>query len=251
MPRDDQVLYRKLAESLRRQIQNGELQPGNQLPSERALEGLHHVSRNTVRLALDALIKEGLVTSSQGKGYFVRERAPLPYYGLRLDTRLRGSSEDPEVWKEDVRQQGKDPSTELTVTAAQQPPAEVTAALELGETDKIIKRQRTNYVDGVPYAIALGYYPVAVVKDSTIAKADDIEPEEILAELGHQPETYVDRVVTRMPTPDEQRALQLEPGTPISDFMRTGYDGSGRPVRTQVTTLPGDRFTIVYEMPAH
>lgn len=248
MPRDDQVLYRRLAEDLRRQIRTGELQPGNKLPSERALEGRYRVSRNTVRLALESLINEGLLTSMQGKGYYVREHAPLPYYGLRRETGLRGSSEWQEVFAATVRDHRRDSRTEVQVSLAHEAPPEVAVALEIREGDRVAWRYRTNYVDGDPYAIAISYYPTSLVKNSDIERADDIEPDEVLAELGHRPETYVDRIVSRMPTPEEARLLQLDKGTTVADFVRTGYDASGLPVRIQITTLPGDRFTIVYEV---
>ncbi|MAO56088.1 MAG: GntR family transcriptional regulator [Rhodospirillaceae bacterium] len=57
---------------LARRINAGEIQPGSRLPSEHSLVRKFGVSRVTVRHALDALKKSGMVESHQGQGHFVR-----------------------------------------------------------------------------------------------------------------------------------------------------------------------------------
>ena len=47
------------------------LQPNDKLPSERDLSELYHVSRNTVRSALNELFLRGFIYRSTGKGTFV------------------------------------------------------------------------------------------------------------------------------------------------------------------------------------
>lgn len=64
--------YRRIAAELRTEIESGELQPGDALPSEAALMARYGVSRNTARQALTELEGAGLVDTIQGKGRFVR-----------------------------------------------------------------------------------------------------------------------------------------------------------------------------------
>ncbi len=68
-------LYQQLKETLERQIDSGELQPGDMLPSLRALCRVHGVSSITVRRALQELVAEGRLQSQQGVGTFVTGRA--------------------------------------------------------------------------------------------------------------------------------------------------------------------------------
>jgi DNA-binding GntR family transcriptional regulator len=70
-------LYARIAAVLRDQIQSGELQPGDRLPSEQQLRDRYNVSRNTVRLALHALIHEELISAARGSGYYVSDH-PKP-----------------------------------------------------------------------------------------------------------------------------------------------------------------------------
>jgi DNA-binding GntR family transcriptional regulator len=72
MPSDTkQPHYRKLYESLRKQIIEGVFKEGDLLPSENGLCSQHNLTRPTVRHALDALLNEGLIIKHQGKGSIV------------------------------------------------------------------------------------------------------------------------------------------------------------------------------------
>jgi GntR family transcriptional regulator len=75
MPGVDQMdptpLYDQLAAILRKQIQGGELSPGELLPSESYMQQEYGVSRGTVRRALSILREEGLVVTITARGTFV------------------------------------------------------------------------------------------------------------------------------------------------------------------------------------
>jgi DNA-binding GntR family transcriptional regulator len=64
--------YRHIAAALRERIADGDLIPGQALPSEAALSAEFGVARNTVRRALDELADEGLIAVQPGRGRVVR-----------------------------------------------------------------------------------------------------------------------------------------------------------------------------------
>ena len=64
-------IYKQIASQLRDQILSGKLKGGDALPSIRALTADLKISVITTMKAYEELATEGLVTSSQGKGYFV------------------------------------------------------------------------------------------------------------------------------------------------------------------------------------
>ena len=66
-------LYRQLVDEFIRNIDSGELGPGDRLPSEREMVESLKVSRITARQALDTLEQLGLVYREQGRGTFVAE----------------------------------------------------------------------------------------------------------------------------------------------------------------------------------
>jgi GntR family transcriptional regulator len=62
----------QLAERLGQAIRNGELKPGDQLPSVRQMATLAGVNVNTVRTVYGRLEQQGLLSSEHGRGTFVR-----------------------------------------------------------------------------------------------------------------------------------------------------------------------------------
>ena len=75
-------LYRQLKGILERQIENGDLRPGDMLPSLRQLCRDYEVSTITVRRALQELVGEGRLQSQQGVGTFVTARNRHPRLAL-------------------------------------------------------------------------------------------------------------------------------------------------------------------------
>lgn len=81
--------YKELAALLRQQIRDGELRPGQRLPSEVALRQTYDLSRWTVRQAVSVLRAAGLVDYVRGWGMIVRERPPLERLGVPPGTLIR------------------------------------------------------------------------------------------------------------------------------------------------------------------
>ena len=87
--RDAEVpLGTQLAWKLRRLIEMGELGSGDRLPSVREAAAAAGVNVNTVRAVYGRLEREGLVSSEQGRGTFVRRALePAEGHGADLDAR--------------------------------------------------------------------------------------------------------------------------------------------------------------------
>lgn len=63
--------YQQTVEQIQSLIKNGELQPGDKLPSERKLSETFHVSRNCVREAIRSLAEQGVLESRLGDGTYL------------------------------------------------------------------------------------------------------------------------------------------------------------------------------------
>lgn len=64
--------YAQLANILRRQIAEGAFRPGDQLPSEAQLCRTYGISPMTVRRSINLLSDQGVVSTAQGRGTFVK-----------------------------------------------------------------------------------------------------------------------------------------------------------------------------------
>ena len=79
-------VYEQIAQTIRRQILDGDLTAGSRIPSESILCEQFSVTRGTVRRALQVLVSEGYLRSYQGKGTFVTSQ---PRGNKRPRTRTR------------------------------------------------------------------------------------------------------------------------------------------------------------------
>jgi GntR family transcriptional regulator len=69
-------ITRQIAAQIRAQCASGTLQPGQRLPSVRALAGELAVNQNTILRVYERLTGEGLLERRHGDGTFVADRVP-------------------------------------------------------------------------------------------------------------------------------------------------------------------------------
>ncbi|MFC0273470.1 FadR/GntR family transcriptional regulator [Metabacillus herbersteinensis] len=72
MPEPRKKTYQVVVDQIKEYFLNGELKPGDKLPTERELANLFNVSRTSVREALKKLEIKGLIEIRQGSGSFIK-----------------------------------------------------------------------------------------------------------------------------------------------------------------------------------
>ena len=125
---------------------DGELSPGDAIPSERALVERLGVSRVTVRQAISDLVDSGTLQRVHGKGTYVT--------GPQVDSRLHLTS-----FSREMRERGLSPAT-VVLSATEQPANEqVSQTLRLRPGRPVICVKRLRSADATPMAYEVGYYP--------------------------------------------------------------------------------------------
>lgn len=71
MAEEQEKSYRKLINFVKDEVQKGQLEPGDRLPTERVLASDLAISRNSVREGLRLLENMGIITSKQGSGNYL------------------------------------------------------------------------------------------------------------------------------------------------------------------------------------
>ncbi|GAA4522818.1 GntR family transcriptional regulator [Actinoallomurus oryzae] len=253
-PDPDAPLYMEIANELRMRIANGDLPAGAAVPTEQALVDQYKVSRNTIRNALRELSSQGLITSGQGRtGRRVRNNRPITFHGSQSESIDRADERrvtGVDAWVADVREEGREPSQTIAAEIVNASAA-IARCLAIDEGTPVVARRRLRTVDGEPHNLADTYYPLDIAEGTPIMYPDDVAQGVIalMREMGYVQVRYRDELSWRMPTPKEIRTLDIPVGIPVLVQARTGYTKE-RPVKVTVTTWPGDRARMVYELPA-
>ena len=131
-------LYRQLENLLAEKIDNGTLAPGSKLPTENELVDTYHVSRVTVRKALDALSQRGYLERRSGKGTFVAEE--------KLQRPLNGVV----GFSQMCREMGCVPGGKTIRRSIELASEKEAAKLGIPEDSQILVIERIRYADGHP-----------------------------------------------------------------------------------------------------
>ena len=70
-------IYRQVVDQIRHAAASGRINVGESLPSVRALAAELVVNPNTIAKAYAVLVRDGVLVSHQGRGYFVSERRDI------------------------------------------------------------------------------------------------------------------------------------------------------------------------------
>lgn len=74
--RSDLPIYLQIFEQMRQQVASGELKPGDQLPTVRALAADLRVNFNTVARAYRMLDEAHIISTQQGRGTYILNESP-------------------------------------------------------------------------------------------------------------------------------------------------------------------------------
>lgn len=250
-PSSDRPPFRQIAVILREEITSGRLAPGDQLPSEPEMLSHFGVARATWRHALQELRNEGLIVSVRGLGVFVRAQPPVRR--LSADRFARYNREQGNAaFSADAISSGFAAEVDSIEVRREQPSALVAERLQIAATSEVVVRSRRYLADGRAVQSAVSYIPVAFAEGTAI-ESENSGPGGIYARLednGHRLGRFTEEVGSRMPTPGERQALDLDAGIPVLTVCRVAYDADNVPVELCDTVISSDAYLLEYEIPA-
>ncbi len=140
------ALWRQVADQIRQSVLTG-LAANERLPAEAELAIRFGVNRHTVRSAIAALEKEGILRAEQGRGTFLNDRKRLRYpIGQR--TRFSSGLED----------QAQTRSGRLLSSETLPAPPHVARALSLPAGAPVIQLSTLSAADGIPISAATSWF---------------------------------------------------------------------------------------------
>jgi GntR family transcriptional regulator len=224
-----QPLYHRVYREIAKEIESGQLQPGDRLPSERWLCDDLGVSRATERRAIEELVTDGLV-EGRGRGSFVTGEAlvepPNTLMSLSELGRSRGLEASAEVQAREVRA--------ATIDEAE--------AFGIAPGAELFELQRVRMLDGLPISldhnrVPLRLLPGALELDFTTASLYDA-----LERAGHPLARADYELEARGAEAPEAELLGLAAGAPVLFATTVAIGDDGRVLDLGRTIYRADRY---------
>ncbi len=227
----------QLAEILRATIRTGELEPGDQVPTEEKLCVGYGVSRGTVRQALVTLTQEGLLSREPGRGTFVRsDRIRSPHFTL-------GS------FVEDMQRQGIATRTRVLKCRVMPAPVQVQKRLRLRPRTPVIHIERLRLANDHPVLYERRYLAKRLCPELIHDDLENKSIHELLTRRYNLPMTRaVHTIEMRLLSRPEAKLLEVPPGTPAFFVDRLTYTTGGRPAVWYQALYRGDEYSFRAEV---
>jgi GntR family transcriptional regulator len=220
--------YEDVAERIRAIIRRS--LPNTALPPERELMTTFAVSRMTVRNAIAALAREGLVYNVHGSGTYV---APIDLL-----------SDSPKLlsFTEDMTRRGFTASSRMLSLGLVKPEAEVVDRLRLPAGALCINFRRLRLADDEPMAIEDVYLPASLLNVDAIESERSLY--EQLKEAGHSVHHSHQQVNAITLSADQAELLSSEPGSAALRVERFGTSRRGDPIELARTIYRSERYFL-------
>lgn len=217
----------EVVQVLRRRIQEGHYVTGQKLPSERDISEELHVSRPTVRVALQRLQSENVLDILPRAGAIVRSPSMRVTVGSAI------------AQGQELKQYGSfiramEAKGRKTLVKFIEPSAVIPAGTIIGgymqaspETE-VLRRYRLHITEGVPYRILDSYYLASLLGD-LLGKDEGYIPlfKWLKDHTGQRAARAFEKLSSRMPTADEAAKLNIARNQPIVDMDRLVWTNEG------------------------
>lgn len=229
-------LYFQLKQMILKMIEDGDLRPGDPIPTEQEFNDMFEISRTTTRQALSELVQEGYLHRVKGKGTFVTKPKLSQDFMQRL-----------EPFSEQIVRLNMTPKTQV-VKFERRKAGSVSKAFGIHEDDSLIYLERLRYADDTPIVIVHTYLPVEF--DAILGV--DIGSTGLYNYLKGNNESRVVRVRREveaiLSTPYMDHLLNIPPSSAIQRTITRGFNQQGRLIEYSFAYYRGDMNKFVIEL---
>lgn len=209
-------LYFQVAEQLTAAVSDGTLRPGDHFENELDLASRLHLSRPTVRRAIQELVGQGLLVRRRGIGTTVASRV------------VHRRAELTSLY-DDLTRDGRAPRTEVVSLDTTAHDDRAAGALGLPPGHPVVSMVRVRFAGETPLAVLRNWLAPAFA-DLTVEQLQAEGLYALLRARGVRPAVARQRLGARNATAAERRLLGLTRAEPLLTMTRHAYDGEGAAV---------------------
>ncbi|WP_433291718.1 GntR family transcriptional regulator [Pseudonocardia sp. CA-142604] len=192
---------------------------------------------------------QGLIIGLPGSGWYVRPRRPVMRLARnRLSRAERAAGRGTFTSDAHTGSWAARVEVDMRVEPAGD---EVAATLEIEQGAEVLVRDRVMFADDEPVQLATSYLPRDITR-GTVIENEDTGPGGVYARLeesGHQLVHFQEAVRIGLAAEHEAALLDIAPGAPVYRIRRVAHTAA-RPVEANFITAIGERYELLYELPA-
>ena len=216
--------------SLKSQLETEDIKVGDFLPPEPELQKAFHVSRTTVRKAVEMLAQQGFVYIRQGKGTQVMDFKATQKLGFVTS------------FSETLREKGS------TVTQADMridlvpAPRRIALDLQIDPNERVVKIERVTMANGTPIALMTNFLVPSIAPgiEKRLSGMSGLYSF-LESEYNLVIEAATDFISARDVTDAEAEKLQIPPHSPLLVVRRITHSG-GRPIEVAILLIVADKY---------
>lgn len=230
------AIWRQIADQIRGDITAGKMASGARMPPEVELATRFDVNRHTIRSAIAALTKEGVLRAQQGRGTFVANGKKLTY---RIGERTRFS--------QILATQARETKGILLSHRVEEATPEIAEALDM-QPGQVIRIDTMHTADGSPVSCATAWFDAARVPNVVEDYRSSGSITFALKAAGI--DDYLRKstiIAARHADAEDLRHLRLSPGAIVLVATAINVDMEGRPIEYAKTRFAADRMEIAIE----
>lgn len=226
-------LWIQAANLVKEEIAKGNLRPGMRLPPERELCLRLNISRVTLRKALGELVREGMVNSSHGRGWYVNGTPPRKEWPNSLES-----------FTETASRMGLVASSRVLRAETVAATLDEAEELSIAPGTPMFHLERVRLLSGVPIAVDLTRIPLSLAPDLPAADFSTASFYDKVSAAGVQLRRADSTIEARPADEDVARHLDLGVGKPVLVMRQLVVDDTERPLFASTITYNGERYRL-------
>lgn len=228
-------VYIQIHNQLRQNIEDGKWQVGTKIPAERELAAEFHVSRMTLRQAIQALVDEGILERRVGSGTFVANQ--------KVQEKMSGVTSFTEL----MQAAGKTPASKTISYHLTIPSQTEIEKLALQDGDQVLRMERVRYGNDVPICFEIATVPAKLVNDFSKEEVTTSFYRTLEKKAHLYPGHATQHISATKATEKIANYLQIKRGDALLRMTQLSYLQDGRPFEYVHTQYVGSRFEFVFE----
>lgn len=213
------VKYIDIADDIRSKIFDKKYTYGQKLPYEYVLCVAYHCNKETMKKALDILVKEGLIVRRRGSGTFVKDYDASADHITKAMQAGQGLSKQLE---------GKAKLTSEIIEFEVVPSDEhISKKLQIEEGSFVYHIIRRRIVNDEPYCIEIMYMPISIIPNLKVEHLQNSIYKYIEKELKLKIQSTHKTIRGHLSSQLEQQYLGLKEYEPYFEVEQTAYLSSG------------------------